>query len=381
MKITLIGTAYPYRGGLALFNERLIEEFSKQNDEVKIETFSLQYPSFLFPGKSQYSTEINHNSFPIIRSINSINPFSWIKVGLKLKKEKPDIVIVKYWMPFFALCFSTILSLTKKNHKTKIIAIIDNIIPHEKRFLDSFLTRLFTKSVDGFIAMSKSVFEDIYSFEAIKPRILSPHPLFDNFGEKISKKEALEKLNLKETDINLLFFGLIRKYKGLDMLLEALSDERLRKYPIKLVVAGEFYEDSTPYYDMVKKLNLEDKVIFHPRFIPDSEVKNYFCATDLLVLPYRNATQSGVTQISYHFEKPMLVTNVGGLAEIIPNNKVGYVVEANVKSISDALVSFCESSPSFIEGIEQEKMKYSWERMSEAIKKLYKQTTAYDNKK
>jgi glycosyltransferase involved in cell wall biosynthesis len=207
----------------------------------------------------------------------------------------------------------------------------------------------------------------------MKPRVLCPHPLFDNFGESIKKEDAQKTLNLNPNDINLLFFGLIRGYKGLDILIEAMSDERLKEFPVKLLVAGEFYDDSKRYYDRVKELSLEERIRFDARFIPDSEVKNYFCATDLVVQPYKSATQSGVTQIGYHFEKPMLVTNVGGLAEIIPNKKVGYVVEPKAQSIANAIIDFCINRPDFSEGIKQEKKKYSWENMTQAIEKIYKQ--------
>lgn len=373
MKITLIGTAYPYRGGLALYNERLMEEFQKQSNEVSINTFTLQYPSFLFPGETQFATWEKPNKFPIKRTVNSINPFNWIKIGRSIKNQRPDIVIIKYWLPFFSPCFSIISKIIKSNHHTKVITIVDNIIPHEKRRFDTTLTNLFVRNMDGFVAMSKSVFDDITKFNVMKPRALCPHPLFDNFGESIRKEDAQKTLNLNPNDINFLFFGLIREYKGLDILIEAMSDERLKAFPIKLLVAGEFYDDSNRYYDRVKELSLEERIRFDARFIPDLEVKNYFCATDLVVQPYKSATQSGVTQIGYHFEKPMLVTNVGGLAEIIPNKKVGYVVEPKAKAIANALIDFCTNRPDFSEGIKQEKKKYSWENMTQAIEKIYKQ--------
>ena len=373
MIITLVGTAYPYRGGLALYNERLMEEFQKQGHDVSINTFSIQYPSFLFPGKTQYADWRKPNKFPIKRSVNSINPINWIRTGLKIKKERPDIIIFKYWLPFFSPCFSIIAKIVKSNGHTKVITIVDNIIPHEKRPFDNMLTKYFVKHIDGFVAMSQSVYDDIAIFDAKAPRTQCPHPLFDNFGKNIDKVEAMKKLNLKDEDINFLFFGLIRGYKGLDILIDAMADERLKPYPIKLLVAGEFYDDSKPYYQRVKELNLEDRICFDPRFIPDEEVKDYFCSTDLVVQPYKTATQSGVTQIGYHFETPMLVTDVGGLAEIIPNGKVGYVVQPNGKSIADALLDFCINRPDFSEGIREEKKKYSWERMTQAVERIYKE--------
>ncbi len=375
MKITLIGPAYPYRGSFATLTKRLAEEFQKGDNIVNIYTFTLQYPNFLFPGETQYTTD---NKAPehlsITRLINSINPFNWIKVGLRLKKERPDLVILRYWLPFFSPCLSTISRIARSNKHTKVIAIVDNIIPHERRFLDNTLTRYFVAGVDGFLAMSHNVLNDISKFNKTKPRILTPHPLFDDFGEFVDKEEAQKKLGLSPKEINILTFGLIRKYKGVDLLIESLADKRLEKYPIKLTIAGEFYDNPNPYYDKVKELGLDSKVNFIPKFIPDQDVKYYFCSTDLVAQTYRSATQSGVTQIGYHFEKPMLVTNVGGLAEIIPNGKVGYVVEPAIKDIADALVHFCENKPDFSEGIREEKIKYSWSKKMEAINKLYKET-------
>jgi len=379
MKITLIGPAYPYRGSFANLTKRLVEEFQKEDNIVNVYTFTLQYPNFLFPGKTQYSESDPPKNIKIIRSINSINPINWIKIGLKIKKEKPDLVILRYWLPFFAPCFSTISRILRSNKHTKVIAIVDNIIPHEKRIFDDILTRYFVLGVDGFLAMSNNVLNDISKFDANKPRIRTPHPLFDDFGDFVNKEEAQHKLGLSSNDINLLTFGLIRKYKGVDILIEALADKRLMNFPIKLIVAGEFYDDPNPYYERVKELGLDAKILFVPKFIPDEDVKYYFCSTDLIVQTYRSATQSGVTQIGYHFEKPMLVTNVGGLAEIIPNGKVGYVVEPNVKDIADAIVDFCIFRPDFSAGIREEKKKYSWAKKVEAIKKLYQEILDYDN--
>ncbi|MFA7082589.1 MAG: glycosyltransferase [Bacteroidales bacterium] len=381
MKITLLGPAYPYRGSFANLTKRLVEEFQKEDNIVNVYTFTLQYPNFLFPGESQYSESEAPKDIKIIRNVNSINPFNWIRVGLKLKKEKPDLVILRYWLPFFSPCFSTISRIARSNKHTKVIAIVDNIIPHEKRIFDNTFTRYFVGGVDGFLAMSNNVLRDISKFDTKKPRILTPHPLFDDFGDFVNKEEAQKKLGLSPKDINILTFGLIRKYKGVDILIEALGDERLKAFPIKLMVAGEFYDEPKPYYDRVKELGLESKVIFVPKFIPDEDVKYYFCSTDLIAQTYRSATQSGVTQIGYHFEKPMLVTDVGGLAEIIPNGKVGYVVEPNVKDIADAILDFCISCPDFSKGIKEEKKKYGWDNKVAAINKLYQETLDYDNKK
>ena len=364
-KIIILGSAHPLRGGLAAFNERLCSAFIENGDRAKLLTFSLQYPSLLFPGKSQYSNS-EKPDLDIEICVNSINLFNWIKIGRRIRKEKPDMLIFKYWTPFMSPCFGTIARIVKKNNHTKIITIVDNLIPHERHFYDKLLTKYFTKTIDGYLAMSKSVYDDIESFDPKKPKKLSPHPLFDNFGEKISKAQALQKLGL-ENGTYFLFFGFIRSYKGLDLLLDAFADERFRKFDVKLIVAGEFYEDEKPYLETIGKYNLSNDIILHTHFILNEQVKDYFCAADLIVQPYKSATQSGVTQIGYHFEKPMLVTNVGGLAEIIPNKKVGYVVNPIKEEITNAMLDFLTNKPDFSINIKDEKQKYTWDKLVNEI--------------
>ena len=374
MKITILSTAFPYRGGIAVFTERLARAFQAEKDDVNISTFSLQYPNFLFPGKSQYSSSEKPKDLTIVQEVNSINPLNWVWLGLKLKKQKADILILKYWIPFMAPCLGTIARIVKRNKHTKVIVVIDNLIPHEKRFGDHLLNTYFVNSVDGFVAMSESVFNDLDQFGANKKKVLGTHPLYDNFGEAISKENAIVRLSLDKNYKYILFFGIIRKYKGLDILLEAFADNRLQNQNLKLIVAGEFYEDAKPYYDLIEKYNLSDSVVLATKFIPDEKVVDYFCAADIIAQPYKNATQSGVTQIAYHFEKPMLVTNVGGLNEIVPNHKVGYVCEPNAKDVSNCLVDFFskDKESEFIEGVKEEKSKYSWDKMIENIKSLHR---------
>jgi glycosyltransferase involved in cell wall biosynthesis len=371
-KIIILGTAYPYRGGLSAFNERLAKEYVLQGQDIEIYTFTLQYPSFLFPGKTQYSDDPAPERLNIQRKINSINPLNWIKIGREIRKKQPDLVIVKYWLPFMAPCFGTILRQVRKNKKTRIISILDNIIPHEKRIGDKVLTKYFVKPVGGFVAMSKSVLNDVNVFDKQKPKAFSPHPLYDNFGEKVSRKDAIRELNLDENQQYMLFFGFIRDYKGLDLLLKAYADNRFRTMNVKLIVAGEFYNNSEKYFSLEKELGLKNEVIWRNDFIPDNQVKYYFSAADIIAQPYKSATQSGVTQIAYHFEKPMLVTNVGGLAEIVPHGKVGYIVNPDEKEIADALVDFYanERFDDFTENIVLEKEKYSWSKMTNTINNL-----------
>jgi glycosyltransferase involved in cell wall biosynthesis len=368
-KVIIIGTAYPYRGGLAAFNERLAREFISMGYSVRFETFTLQYPGFLFPGKSQYADWAKPADLEINRSVSSINPFTWLKVGRRIKREKPDIVIFKYWLPFMAPCFGTIARIIRRNKHTRIVGIADNIIPHEKRIGDRILTSYFMKIIDGMVPMSKSVKDDIALFRRDIPVKLCPHPLFDNFGEKLDREVALAKLGLEPEFRYFLFFGFIRDYKGLDWLLEAFSDERIKAFPVKLIVAGEFYSDATPYHDLISKLNLSDRVVLKTDFIADESVKIFFSAADMVVQPYKSATQSGVTQIGYHFDKPMLVTNVGGLPEIIPDKKIGYVVEPNPKAITEALLDFLQNNRLgfFEENVKKEKQKFLWSNMVSAI--------------
>jgi D-inositol-3-phosphate glycosyltransferase len=377
MKIQIIGTAHPFRGGIAVFIERLARAFQQNNDEVNISTFTLQYPKFLFPGETQYSSSKKPTDIQITEEVSSVNPFNWIKVGNRIKQQKPDIVIFKYWIPFMGPCFGTIARRIRKNKHTKVIVVVDNIIPHEKRAGDNLFNNYFVKSIDGFIAMSQSVLDDLNTFDSIKPKLLSPHPLYDNFGVAKSREDALKALNL-DTSLNyMLFFGIIRQYKGLDILLKAFADKRLNDGSVKLIVAGEFYEDDTVYRELIKKHQLEESVVLATKFIPDEEVVNYFCAADIIVQPYKHATQSGVTQIAYHFDKPMLVTDVGGLKEIVPHNKVGYVTQPNEKEVADALIDFYQNkrSEEFIRGVKEEKQKYTWQKMIDSIYQVYEKTS------
>ena len=371
MKIVLLGTAWPYRGGLAVYNERLARQFMAEGDDVTIHTFTLQYPSFLFPGKTQYSSEPAPTDLKIIRSLNSVNPLNWIRTGRAVRKLAPDILVIKFWLPFMAPCLGTVARIARKNGHTRTVSILDNIIPHEHRPGDRLFGKYFTRSVDGFIAMSDSVLEDLGQFDTVKPRIFCRHPLYDNFGAKVSRQESLKFLGLDDSRRYMLFFGLIRDYKGLDLLLKAYADSRFRKMNVRLIVAGEFYSGSDKYFEMEKELGLEGMVVWKSDFVPDSEVRYCFGAADIIVQPYKSATQSGVTQIAYHFEKPMLVTDVGGLAETVPDGKVGYVVKPEPDRIADALVDFFENNrqEQFTEGILAEKRQYAWSNMTRSIRK------------
>ena len=374
MRVIIIGPAHPLRGGLASYNERLAKQFIDEGNEVTIYTFSLQYPSFIFPGTTQYSTESKPSNLTINVCINSINPFNWIKVGNNLKNEKPDLVIVRYWLPFMGPCLGFILRQIKKNKQTKIVCIADNIIPHEKRFGDKAFTKYFVQPVDAFITMSDKVMTDLKLFAPTKPTQLVAHPLYDNFGEKVSKEEARLKLGIKNEELILLFFGFIRKYKGLDLLLNTMKIIKNSNFNIqnsKLLIAGEFYEDRKAYDEQIEKLDLQESLILHTDFIPDSKVKYYLCAADVVVQPYKNATQSGVTPLAYHFEKPMIVTNVGGLPSLVPNNKVGLIAEPNAESIAEKIIDyFTKGEAYYLPHLIEEKKKFTWSKMTASIKQI-----------
>lgn len=372
MKIAVVGPAHPYRGGLASYNERLSKEFMMAGDEVNIYTFSLQYPSFIFPGTTQFSSEPAPAGISITRCINSVNPFNWLIAGNRLRKLKPDILIVRYWLPLMGPCLGTILRLVKRNKHTRVICIADNIIPHEKRFGDKPFTRYFIKPVDAFITMSDKVMADLKLFAPQKPARLVVHPLYDNFGEKVDKQAAREKLKIGAAEKILLFFGFIRKYKGLDILLDAMQIlSKQNRSDIKLLVAGEFYEDNRAYQQQISDLDIADMLYLHTDFIPDSEVKYYLCAADAVIQPYRNATQSGVTPLAYHFEIPMIVTNVGGLPALVPDGKVGLVAEPTAASLAQKITEYFDTGENrFLPGLQEEKKKFSWTKMRETILEL-----------
>ena len=377
MKIIIVGPSHPYRGGIAAFTDRLANEFLAEGVDVELYTFTLQYPSILFPGKTQYSDAPAPKDIKIFRKINSINPFTWIKTAKEIKAKKPDIVVFAYWMSFFAPCYAQMAKIISKNNNTRCIGLVHNMMPHERSLLDRLLSPCFVKRMHAFAALSKSVLDDVSKLDKkSKPKLFSPHPLYDHYGDREDKAVALSSLYLDDNYNYLLFFGLIREYKGLDLLLKAMSDERLDNYPLKLIVAGEFYEKKEPYLQMIDNLDIKDKVIICDKYIPDEEVKNFFNLADMVVQPYKSATQSGVTQVAYHFEKPMLVTDVGGLREIVPNGKVGYVVEPEPKKIADAICDFYDNDRKefFEANIVEEKKKYEWSKMTETIMKLYKET-------
>ena len=373
-KVVLISPAYPLRGGLAAFGESLAKALMTNGYEVTIFTFSLQYPKLLFPGKTQYASGPEPNDLNIKVRINSVNPFNWWRVGKELRELKPDWIISVFWLPFMAPSLGTILRIAKKNKHSKVIGLIHNIIPHEKRFGDEWLARYFAKVPDGFVTLSAAVASEVQYFAPQKPVQYAPHPIYDHYGELLPKAQAKAMLGLDVTKNYILFFGFIRAYKGLDLLLEAMSDQRVKLLNIQLIVAGEYYEEESTYQQKIERLGIDNQLVLHTSYIPNNKVNQYFSAADLVVQPYRSATQSGISQIAYHFDKPMIVTNVGGLPEIVEDGVAGYVVEPTPKAIADALVDFYENQKmsSLEEGVMRNKHLFTWQYLVETIESVTK---------
>ena len=369
MKILILGPAYPFRGGIADTNESLARALLKGGHDVKIITFTLQYPKILFPGKTQYSSDKKPSKPEIYQWINTINPINWINSAKKINELDPDIVVIRYWLPFMALSLGTIARRIQK--RTLIIALCDNVIPHEKRIGDEALTRYFIKSCDTFIAMSKTVIAELNQFTD-KPKIYIPHPINDNLGEKIPGPEARKYLNLNLDGRYILFFGLLRKYKGLDILLQAMSQKKFKEQKVHLIVAGEFYDSKEEYLQLMDKLEIRNNVIIVDQYISTSEIKYYFSAVDLVVQTYRTASQSGVSQIAYNFDVPMLVTDVGGLSETVIHKKAGYVSSTDPEDIAEYIADFFvhKRSEGFIKIILKEKVKFSWDSFAQKLVEL-----------
>lgn len=378
MKVIILGTAHPYRGGLATFNERLARQFVSEGHEVELWTFTLQYPSFLFPGKTQYTSEPAPTDLLIRRELNSCNPFNWCRVGRAIRKANPDLLICCYWMSFFAPSYGLISRMARKNGKTKCVALVHNMIPHEPNILDKLFAPYFVKSQDAFVALSESVLKDIEKIEnkitnhqspiTNRPKVSSPHPIYDHYGERMTKAAACKALNLPADKNYMLFFGLVRAYKGLDLLLDAFGMVKDQLPDLQLIIAGEFYEHEDKYRAQIASLGLTDRVIIRNEFIPDDDLRKYFGAADLIVQPYKTATQSGVTQVAFHFEKPMLVTNVGGLGEIVHDHQMGYACEPKAEAIAADLLDYYQNNrqKAYTTYLKKEKTKYAWSNMTEA---------------
>jgi len=372
-KLVLLSPAHPLRGGIASSTERLALELQQQGYQVTIYSFSYQYPRLLFPGKTQYADGSAPEGLHIRSVIHSINPFNWWKVGQELRKARPDLIIARYWLPFMGPSMGTILRLARRNGHTRTLAITDNVIPHERRPGDRLLTRYFIGAVQAFIVMSRAVGQDIRRFTPSKPVQYIPHPIYDNYGPLAGRSEALKKLGLPPGQRYMLFFGFIRAYKGLDLLLRAMAKEKVRKLGVKLIVAGEFYEEEERYRSIVEEEGLQEQVIFQSAYIPNDEVRYYFGAADLVVQPYKTATQSGISQLAFHFQKPMVVTRVGGLPEIVEHGKEGYVVDVGADAIAEAIADFYENDrqTAMEKAVKAGQARYTWDNLVQGIRELY----------
>lgn len=370
MKILLFGPAYPLRGGMAHFIALMFTHLVKRGHDVEIINFTRQYPDLLFPGKTQKESGEGGIPVPSTPLIDSINPLNWLKHGLQLRKRNADLVISTFWLPFFGPSSGTLHKLLR-NRRTKTLTLLHNVIPHERRIGDIAFTKYLLRHTDYFIVLSSSVEKDLKSLVAAPRYKMVPHPVYESFGNNIPQEDARKTLSITSPNV-LLFFGYIRRYKGLDVLLRALR-EALKTIDVFLIVAGEFYEDEQLHRETIQKLDLSGHVSIVSEYIPNEKVKQYFSAADCVVLPYLSATQSGIAQIAYNFSTPVIATNVGGLAEVVRNEVTGIVVEpGNVSSLAAAIVRFFQErlSGKFAAGIEEEKKKYSWDNLIDAIEEL-----------
>lgn len=369
MKIIIVGTAYPYRGGVSSFNHSLARQLIADGNDVEIVTYS-----HLDNGNRRMSGDSAPDGLKITRMINSVNPFTWDKTASYIKKSHSEEVIFSYTDAKTSVCMGKIAQKLNGSAEVKRVAIVKDMIPDESGVLDRILPYRFARNVDGFVYVSKGIEEDIEHFEKTpKPKKYSNMPINVPYGGRISREEALSQLSLDPEYRYLLFFGYIRPYKGVDLLLEAFADERIRNYKVKLLIAGEFKDYIQPYIDIIRKTKLEDHLEMRTGFIDNSEVSKYFSAADMVVQTYKKPRESGVTQMAYYFEKPMLVTNVKKLADVVPNGVVGYVVEPNAKDIADAIIDFYENSrrEEFERNVAVEKEKFSWVNLAKTIETLF----------
>ncbi len=370
LKIAILSCFHPYRGGIAQFNNSLYKELSKHH-EVRAFNFKRQYPEFLFPGKTQYVEKMDsETTFESIRILDTINPLSYIKCAKRIREFSPDLLIMRYWMPFFAPSQGWVARHLNKD--CKVISILDNVVPHEPHFFDAPLTRYFLGANDAFVLLCNAVKDDLLRFKPEARCIVSPHPIYSNFGESIPRQIACKELNISPDKKNLLFFGLIRDYKGLDILIDAFS--KLDK-SYQLIIAGEPYGSFEKYRKQIQASPLRENIRLFTNYIPDDKVAPFFCAADLCVLPYRTATQSGISSIAYHFNLPMVTTDVGGLKESIGETGTGIIApKADSDSVKVAIESYFANSENksvFSKNIEKEKQRLSWSTFAENLTNLY----------
>jgi D-inositol-3-phosphate glycosyltransferase len=370
MHIVIVGPAYPLRGGIAHFNATLAQELGKRH-RVETVTFSRQYPSLLFPGTTQDDLSAPLQATPAPQLVDSVNPLNWISVGRQLRRRNADLFIFHYWMPFFAPCFSTIARVAARGTRARILLIVHNLLPHERHPLDATLTRAMIRSVDSLVVLSETVERELNAFQPGTRYRNVPHPVYSLFGETMDRRAAREQLGIT-MDRVLLFFGYIRKYKGLRTLLEAMA---LLPEPlgIQLLVVGEFYEDAGPYRELIASRSLESRVRLVPEYVPNERVSAYFSAADAVVLPYLAGTQSGIAQIAFNFDRPVIATNVGGLGEVVKPGETGLVVPpGDAAALAAAIRQFYERNlgEALTTGVRTAKQAYGWKRITETIEEL-----------
>lgn len=376
MKIAYLSTFYPYRGGIAQFNASLYRALEAQNQNVSAFTFSRQYPDILFPGETQFVTENDTTAdrIPAQRILDTVNPLTYFSTVRAITRFQPDILLMKYWIPFLAPSLGHVAHRLKRRGCTTL-AIIDNALPHERKPGDKLLSSLFLSQLSGAIAMSTHVERDIQLLKPNLPILHAPHPLYDHFGKKIGYDDARKILGIPPDKKVLLFFGFIRDYKGLDILLDALA---LLSNEYHVVIAGEAYGNPEKYYHQIQRLGLGERTHTHIRYIPDSETPVFFSAADVCVLPYRSATQSGIVGIAHHFEVPLIATDVGGLSDSI-NTAFGatgvIATQATPEHLAEGIRSFFsngEHQEEFRRSIQQLKRAFSWEILAQSVMEFAK---------
>ena len=370
MKIIIVGTAYPLRGAFAQLNATLAWHLSKKHS-VEIVSFKRQYPKLLFPGKTQIDPSKRLFDVPTKALIDSINPFSWISAARYIRQQRPDVLIFRYWIPFFAPCFGVISSLTRNWTKARILFICDNILPHERRPGDVALARFAFRFADYFLVHSRSVGEDLNRFVRNPKYVLAPLPIDSIFGKPIAKLRARKLLSMRDQKI-ILFFGYVRRYKGLHHLLEAMP-KILERFKLKLLIVGEFYEEEERYKKQITDLGITQSVVMRSEYVTNEEVGVYFSACDVVVLPYVSATQSAVVPVAYYFDKPVITTDVGGLAEDVANGKTGIIVPpGRPDMIADAVIQYYTKNKekSFAPNVKKAKKRHGWPNYVASIEEL-----------
>ncbi len=371
MRIVLVGPAYPLRGGIA-HSSALLAQYLGRRHQVDLITFKRQYPSLLFPGKSQEEVDSQENSGRAARLIDSINPLNWMSVARHISRMKPDLLLFRYWIPFFGPCFGTIARMVKKRTGARVLFVCDNIIPHDPRPGDVLFTRYAFRQADGFIVLSGAVERDLKKHFPGSHYRMVPHPVYEMFGDPMDKPAARSLLGISQRKV-ILFFGYVRAYKGLHVLLESMKLLKDKGFDLLLLSVGEFYEDETKYRSLVEKLGIERMVRIVGRYVPNEEVVPYFSACDAVVLPYLSATQSGIAQIAYNFDKPVISTDTGGLPEVVQDGVTGFIVPpGSPDALARAIEKFYSSGkePEFVDNVRREKKKYSWENLVDNIENL-----------